>query len=452
MRRFALAAVLVGAIAGTAAANGRAPGTSTIHFQQGHETNIAAGMTFGLVLSHDGGTTWQWMCEDAIGYGGVWDPDYSYTTTGALFATTFNGLKVSRNGCTFDSTPPGNLFVSADELAPNGDLTFASVDPTDDKVYKSTNDGMTFPTSATPPGAMLNDWYSSLVYQQGSSTNIWLSGYRFVNNAKQLMVYKSTNGGTSFSAVALTGIASTDFSNSSALTIAGIDGLGNVYAVISYPNGSVGGTVWKLTGGVGTWVKIETKADNVSLLVRSNGDLVLGTPTLGSEKSVNGGTSWTPLTNPPHINCLVENSAHEVWACTRNYGDANNPFDGFGIMKTTDLNTWTGVLKYEDIQAPVSCAAGTMQKDVCEAQRWCGLKQQLGITSTAIDCSGFVPDGATDAGGSGSGGSNGSGSGSGGGGDKDKGCCETGSGGAAPMLMSLLVAGALLRRRRTKEM
>jgi uncharacterized protein (TIGR03382 family) len=449
MRRFALAAVTVGALAGTAAANGRAPGTSTIHFQLGHEQNIAAGMTFGLVLSHDGGATWHWMCEDAIGYGGVWDPDYSWTSTGALFATTFNGLKVMRDGCTFDSTPPGNLFVSADELASNGELVFASVDPTDDKVYKSTNDGMTFPTSATPPGAMLNDWYSSLVYQTGSTTNIWLSGYRFVNNQKQLLLYKSTNGGASFTAVSLNGISSTDFSNSSALTIAGIDTIGNVYAVISYPNGSVGGTVWKLAPAAPAWVKIATKADNVSLLVRSNGDLVLGTPTLGAEKSTNQGTTWTPLSNPPHINCLVENSAHEVWACTRNYGDAMNPADGFGIMKTTDLAAWTGVLKYEDIQAPVPCAAGTVQKDTCENLRWCGLKQQLGITSTAIDCSGFVPDGATDAGGSGSGGSGGGG---GGGGDKDKGCCETGSGGAAPMVMSLLVAGALLRRRRAKEM
>lgn len=448
MRRIALAAVLAGALAGTAAANGRAPATSTIHFRQGHETDIAAGMTFGLVLSHDGGTTWQWMCEDAVGYGGVWDPDYSYTSTGALFATTFDGLKVMRNGCTFDSTPPGNLFVSQDELATNGDVTFASVDPTDDKVYRSTDDGMTFPTSATPPGAVLNDWYSSLIYQQGSSTNVWLAGYRFSGTAKTLFVYKSTNGGTSWTAVPLTGIASTDFSNSSALTIAGIDAAGTAYAVISYPDGNVGGTVWKLAPAAPAWVKIRTKADNVALLVRSTGALVLGTPTLGAETSANGGTTWTALTNPPHINCLAENSAHEVWACTRNYGDANNPSDGFGIMKTTDLATWTGVLKYENIQAPVSCAAGTLQKDTCELQRWCGLEQQLGITSTAIDCSGIVVDGSSD-GGSNNGGGDGSG---GGGGDKDKGCCETGSGGAAPLLMGLLVAGTLLRRRRPKEM
>jgi hypothetical protein len=448
MRRFALAAVLVGALTGTAAANGRAPGTSTIHFELGHEQNVAAGMTFGLVLSSDGGATWHWMCEDAIGYGGVWDPDYSYTSTGALFATTFNGLKVMRNGCTFDSTPPGNLFVSQDELAPNGNLLFASVDPNDDKVYQSTNDGMTFPTSATPPGAALNDWYSSLFFQPGSSTVAYLTGYRFTGTTKSLLVYKTTNGGTSWTAVTTTPLAfNTDFSNSSSIDVVGVDATGNVYARVSYPDGNVGGAIWKLPPAQVTWTKIRQKADNVSFLIRSNGDLVLATPTLGAEKSSNGGTTWTALTNPPHINCLVENAAHEVWACTRNYGDANNPSDGFGIMKTTDLATWSGVLKYEDIQGPVSCAAGTMQKDVCENQRWCGLKMQLGITSTAIDCSAVTPDGAPDAG-SGSDGSNGSNSHHGGGG----GWCSTGSGGTTPLLVGLLVAGTLLRRRRTKEM
>ena len=102
--RKALAALVVAALAHVASANGRDPYSSTVHFQRGSEQNIAAGMTFGLVLSHDGGATWQWMCEKAIGYGGQYDPDYEYTSTGAIFATTFDGLKVMRDGCTFAAT------------------------------------------------------------------------------------------------------------------------------------------------------------------------------------------------------------------------------------------------------------------------------------------------------------------------------------------------------------
>ena len=111
-----------------ASANGRDPYSSTIHWQRGAEQNIAAGMTFGLVLSHDGGATWQWMCEKAIGYGGMYDPDYEYTSSGAMFATTFDGLKVMRDGCTFAATPPGMTFVSRIEQDKDGGFYFAASD------------------------------------------------------------------------------------------------------------------------------------------------------------------------------------------------------------------------------------------------------------------------------------------------------------------------------------
>ena len=79
MRRFALGSLVLASstmtMVGSAAANGRAPNTSTINFRHGHETDIAAGLTFGLVFSHDNGATWHWMCEAAVGYGGMYDPD-----------------------------------------------------------------------------------------------------------------------------------------------------------------------------------------------------------------------------------------------------------------------------------------------------------------------------------------------------------------------------------------
>ena len=55
MRRIALAAALLATAAGTASANGRPPGTSTINFRQASSTDVLAGMTFGAVISHDGG-------------------------------------------------------------------------------------------------------------------------------------------------------------------------------------------------------------------------------------------------------------------------------------------------------------------------------------------------------------------------------------------------------------
>jgi len=95
-----------------------------------------------------------------------------------------------------------------------------------------------------------------------------------------------------------------------------------------------------------------------------------------------------------------------------------------GIEKTTDLATWTKVLKFEDIEAPIACPADSIQAGVCVADNWCNVKQQVGITATQIDCA--VPGDATVT--------------------TPSGCCQ---GGGAPASLALVpVIGILLRRRR----
>src|SRR5512134_3709098 len=99
--RIAVAGLVIAGLAGTAAANGRDPFISTINFKVGDNTKIMVGATFGLIKSDDSGATWQWYCERTVGYGGTYDPDCVYSSTGAVFATTIDGLKVMRDGCSF---------------------------------------------------------------------------------------------------------------------------------------------------------------------------------------------------------------------------------------------------------------------------------------------------------------------------------------------------------------
>jgi uncharacterized protein (TIGR03382 family) len=487
MRRFVLAVVAAGAwlSAPDAEANGRPPGASTIHFRQGHDSDIVAGMTFGLVISHDGGQTWQWMCEKAVGYGGMYDPDYSYSQSGAIFATTFDGLKVSRNGCTFDPMPSGMTFVSQDELGPDHAFYYGAADSAtsmDSKIYKSTDDGVTFPQSTMPGQA--GDWWESIIVAPSDPSRVYLSGYRFemacdanspmpyklctgvsdctdtmhpngtCEGQKQWLLFKSTNGGASFTPLPgnllfsgnATSAGLTTSVNSS-IDFVGVDhaNANILYARINIENGNLGDGIYRIdTSSATSWTKLKFLADQVSVVARANGDVVLATPTLGGFKSSNQGMTWTPLNNPPHINCLAENSAGVVFACTQNYGTPPNvPSDGFGIMSSTDLSTWTGVLKFQNIQAPVTCAAGTAQQDMCVGTPttgvWCGLKAQLGITSTVIDCTVMTPADDfphSDAGGGGGGGA--------------KGCCDTTSGGGAGVIaLGTVTVALLLRRRKT---
>src|SRR5438309_10252156 len=98
-------------------------------------------------------------------------------------------------------------------------------------------------------------------------------------------------------------------------------------------------------------------------------------------------------------------------------------------MKTTDLVTWTKVLRYEDLTDAVSGPAGTIQSMTCVAA-WCGVCAQLGCQpSPSYGCpvasETMVPPPPARAG-----------------------CCDTGSGGGAALVLALGVGAVVVRPRR----
>lgn len=497
MRRLALAALIGCAIAGFAAANGRPPGTSTIHFRPGNGSDIWLGLTFGELASRDGGMTWQWMCENTVGYAGTYDPVYTYGSSGAIWATSFGeltgmpGLTVMRDGCSFTGSPLGTTFVSQDVYGPDGTLYVAAASQSDSSIYISTDDGSSFGSSSQP--GIPNDWWESMIVAPGSANNVFLSGYRFVmacdNNSPMpfetctsnstcmdsthpngtcegqevLLLFESHDGAHTWQALpgnlmfrTATGSAGLTTSTASVLNFVGTsqDG-GTLYVQVTYqnPNALSDGLYSIATGlgsgGIGTpaatWTSMLTVNDTMAVLARSNGDVLVGTKSAGTQILPSGGSAWTQLVSPPHINCLVENPAtHDIWACTQNYSANEIMGDGYGLMKTTNLTTWTGVLRYQDITGPVVCGSDTVENTQCilpymgMASFWCSLRSQLTITTNPP-----VLDGSACA------------VADGGGSDgavvthpKKSGCCETGDGGATSALAGLVVVGILLLRRR----
>lgn len=438
--RLFLGLCCVAALSQSAAANGRAPGTSTINFRQGMDSHVAAGMTFGLVISTDSGATWRWICEDAIGYGGMYDPDYVFTRTGALFATTFDGLKVMRDGCTFGN-PNGTKFVSTITQGATGALYHGAADgpsamnPGDSKIYRSDDDGQTWPVSAMP--GVLNDWWQSLEVAPSDGDRVYLSGYRFVPNPNgggnviNFLLFRSSNAGVSWEPLPTTTFTTMP---NSRVEIAGISKTNPdlVYARVSLEDNNLADAIYRSTDGGLTWKRILGKATKISFLVRGNGELLAATQAFGSVKSTDNGDTWTDLANPPHINCLAENGAGEVWACTQNYGSMQAPSDDHGIMKSADLVTWSPVLQFQQIKDPVSCAEGTVQKAQCDSELWCGLCLQLGCDPNR-ECAG----GPVDAGG-------------GEPPESEAGCCKNSATPAPGALLLVLGVGLLLLRPRRR--
>lgn len=85
-------------------ANGRFPEAQQIAIApRGGDPNvIALRTTFGIVMSHDAGKTWSWICEAALGFTGEWDPPIAVTKDGRLWVGLSDGLRVTRDGCASD--------------------------------------------------------------------------------------------------------------------------------------------------------------------------------------------------------------------------------------------------------------------------------------------------------------------------------------------------------------
>jgi hypothetical protein len=457
----ALAAIIaLGALPGqdrTASANGRLPATVSINFRSGHPDDIVAGLTFGAAISHDGGATWHWICDDAIGIaGGPYDPIYTYTPAGSVFATTLNGLVMMRDGCTFGPAPSTSTFVSATTLGPDGAYYYAAAQTAgngfvaDFQIYKSADDGMTFPLHPQPdPVTDTNVWWESIAVAPSDPQIVYLSGFRYIpvstgstDTRRDHLLYRSDDGGASWKD--LTPAQSfPSLMQNSVIHIVGVasDVSTHVYARVSYiDNMTTDGLYVSTDGGVSWGTKpMLTHPDRfIAFVVRAakntmdNHDLLTATAKFGTEISHDDGAHWAPLAGAPHINCLAENAAGELWACTQNYGVGQAQSDDAGIMKTTDLSAWTKVLRYQDLVGPVaSCGADTVQQKTCnQSTLWCGVCAQLMCTPGP---SYICPVAASEApvtpmtkGG----------------------CCDTGSSPGGPLALALSVATLLWRPRR----
>jgi hypothetical protein len=94
--RWIAAALLL--IAAPARANGRYPLADQIVIDPENPSHIVARATFGLLDSDDGGKSFRWICERAVGYFGPEDPPIAVTADGSVVVASSKGLSISADG------------------------------------------------------------------------------------------------------------------------------------------------------------------------------------------------------------------------------------------------------------------------------------------------------------------------------------------------------------------
>jgi hypothetical protein len=100
-----LAAAALLASSALARANGRYPAASQLLIDPTNPQHIVVSATFGVLDSRDGGKTFGWLCEAAIGTSGQQDLMLAVAASGATVVAMFNGMTTSLDGCAFRAVP-----------------------------------------------------------------------------------------------------------------------------------------------------------------------------------------------------------------------------------------------------------------------------------------------------------------------------------------------------------
>jgi hypothetical protein len=398
-RRLALSlASIVGLWPSVAAANGRFPASVDVHTRPGNEQTILLPTTFGLLLSNDDGASFRWVCENAVGYGGGnYDPDYAIHGDGSIYATTFEGLRVSRDGgCTWTTfaDPLTDHWVGEVEIDAAGNVWAAtSSGAMANDVFLSTDGGMTF----SPKGLLHSAaWWKSLRVAPGDPDRVYVSGY-LIAGAKAdggsepaALLYRSDNGGDTWTELPTGDFV---FGTQPQLFVEAISPT-NPDIVFARVFGVVGGTgdaLYRSTDQGASFTKVLEMEDFITAFhIRPDGATVLaGTVNAGVRISRDGGATFSLLAGAPKMACVGERDDGTLFSCGTNWAP-----DQFTLGRSTDGATWRKVLRFCEIAGPLSCPAGTMQHDTCEVTLWPALTAQFGIPCGSGDAGPAAVDAA----------------------------------------------------------
>jgi hypothetical protein len=386
MRSLAAVALLVPA---AALANGRPPVTNGVHFRPGDPHAVYVATTFGLLVSDDDGCTLRWICEQNVGYAGTFDPKYRIAADGTIFATTFNGLRVSRDaGCTFTTATaeslagdPGRIagsWIDAIDIGPTGEVWVATADTgKPNNIYRSTDGGVTF----APRGLLSSSgWWKSLAIAPSRAQRIYATGYQVAGTLPDGGHMPPTthfeitdDDGEHWTESPLAGV---QFGAMPLVLAVGVHP-GNPDIVYMYSQGASppgGDRLYRSTDGGATWSEaLPTTAPILDVAITQAGGVVVATLGGGSYQSSDG-TMFTPMATAPQLACVGQRGDGVLFGCGANWEP-----DFEAVARSLDGGSWDKVFRFVELAGPLSCPAGTTQHDVCEGM-WPTLQQQFGAT------------------------------------------------------------------------
>jgi hypothetical protein len=202
-----------------------------------------------------------------------------------------------------------------------------------------------------------------------------------------------------------------------------------LYARSQNANPPAGDKLYRSADGGASWkLVLDTVAPVATVVFLADGTVLVGT-VMAAWQSAPDGVTFTQLDKAPQMLCGAQRADGTIFACGANW---DPDYAALGTSAPAPIGGWTKMFRFVDMAGPLSCPAGTVQKDVCELQLWQMVKEQYGIKEPD---GAPPPDAPAPA-------------------KKPSGCCDASGDGletAVVLVLAIGIGGLLIRRGKKKK-
>ncbi|MDF2698358.1 MAG: BNR/Asp-box repeat domain protein, partial [Labilithrix sp.] len=355
---------------GTARANGRFPEAQQIESVPGDPSTLFLRATFGVLVSHDAGKHWRWICERALGYEGQWDPPIAVTRDGRLWVGLEDGLASTRDGCDLEPAPELDGHTVKDLTTDPGGETLWAISGAPGKkswVWRR-SPGKKFERLAGMDDTNL----MTIEVAPSNPSRVYLSGQPYSTIRGQ--IFRSRDGGATFATEknALTAegpffIGAVDPQDPDRLLVRHLHGKGSDL-LLSRDGGKTLQNVLSMTSAMFGFAKAK---DGTVYWAGS------GLADHGLYRSVDRGEHFENI-GKRGVLCLHAAAPDALFAC-ENALTPGAPVVAVSHDRGASLSP---LARFTDIEGPVTCAAADARASLC-ARTWPEMKALLAPPSDA---------------------------------------------------------------------
>lgn len=345
--------------------------------------DVVVGTTYGMIVSHDGGASWGWVCEAGFGVTDSWVPEYEQTAQGIITATTAAGLFTSTDGCTWVAAAgsAGTEVAATSAVGSDGRLWLAS--GTGQAYVQWSSDGGGSWTRAAGFGVDVL-WIESIAVAPSDPQRVYVTGSTIEGAGRRARMWRSDDDGAGWDELDVGALGASDISELQVAAIAPADPSRLYVRVTNASGGSnVQEALFHSVDGGAAWSEALRVDDLIpGVVIRGDGSVVVARQVGGRYRAPDASTPLAPLGGQQlKTSCLTELPGGELWVCADNFGN-----ERMGLGRSSDGVSWTKIMTMLELAGPVACAAGTIQRDQCERGTWCFYKDSYALESDAVEC------------------------------------------------------------------